>query len=161
MPARDDSDHSVLTRLDHALLDLRRFAEAPQGHARLSVGTDDATIELSTVLVVSAVAREEPGECYVTSIAGALHVAHSTASRLVDRAVQAGMVVRERSDRDPRRSALSLTQQGRRLNREAVRFRTRRLEDILAGWSDDDVGSLTTLLERFVHCAHPRREEKP
>lgn len=154
-----------LARLDAALLDLRRWAEPPGGtRANASVAHGEGRIEVSTLLVVHALARRDSAgdrELSVGHIAEALHVAHSTASRLVDRAVRAGMVLRERSTEDPRRAVLSLTEAGRELQDQAVRFRVGRLEAVLADWSATDVITFTRLLERFANAAHsPLNKEK-
>ncbi len=152
-----------LVRLDAALLDLRRFAEAPAGpRSRSTVRHGDGRVEVSTVLVVDSVARITSGrDCSIGDVAQALHVAHSTASRLVERAVAGGMLHRDRSSTDPRRTVLSLTAAGRRLQRAAGDFRTRRLEALLADWSAADVTTLTRLLERFARSAHSPTEETP
>lgn len=152
-----------LVRLDVALLDLRRFAQAPavadQG-TTLGYGRD--RVEISTVLVVDVVARFDPVEaCSIGDVARALQVAHSTASRFVERAVRTGMVVRGRSSSDPRRTVLSLTPAGRRLQRDAVDFRTARLDALLSDWPATDVTTFTNLLERFARCAHRSFEEMP
>lgn len=154
-----------LARLDAALLALRRSAEPPGGaRADASVAHGEGHIEVSTLLVVHALARrdgDDGGDLSVGHVAEALHVAHSTASRLVDRAVRAGMVLRERSTEDPRRAVLSLTEAGRELQVQAVRFRVGRLEAVLAGWSATDVTTFTRLLERFATAAHsPLNKEK-
>ena len=152
-----------LARLDAALLALRRFAEVPGAARRgstLSHGSD--RVEFSTVLVVDAVARFNPvGDCSIGDVAEALQVAHSTGSRLVERAVQAGMLYRSRSITDPRRTVLALTAAGQCLQREAVGFRTARLDALLTDWSAADVTTFAGLLERFARCAHPPIEETP
>lgn len=152
-----------MERLDAALLALRRFAQPPSTADRGTKSSPGSNrVELSTILVVDAVARLDPVEdCSIGAVAGALQVAHSTASRFVERAVQAGMISRGRSSTDPRRTLLSLTVAGRRLQREAVGFRTGRLEGLLAEWPAADVTTLTNLLERFARCAHPATEEMP
>jgi DNA-binding MarR family transcriptional regulator len=154
-----------LARLDAALLDLRRFVRSP------SAGRDGSTVphgsdrvEVSTVLVVDVVTRHDGSSssgCSVGSVAEELQVAHSTASRLVERAVRAGMVRRTRSTTDPRVTDLSVTAAGRRLQRDAVDFRTRRLRALLADWPAADVETFADLLERFARSAHPPTEETP
>jgi DNA-binding MarR family transcriptional regulator len=84
---------------------------------------------------------------------------HSTASRLVDRAVRAGMITRHRALADPRRTVLALTREGLRLQREAVHFRTGRLADMLADWSASEVATFARLLERFARSTHTTMEE--
>ena len=157
------SDDVNLVRLDAALLDLGRSSEPPGGaRGNSTVAHGRGRVEVSTLLVVHALAtREDEGECSVGHIAEALHVAHSTASRLVDRAVRAGMVNRDRSSGDPRRAALSLTGAGRRLQDHAVGFRVGRLEAVLADWPATDIVTFTHLLERFTTAAHsPLNKEK-
>lgn len=152
-----------LDRLDAALLSLRRLVEVPGGRPALAHGGQ--AVEISTVLVTDAVARhrsEGRGDaCSIGDVADALQVAHSTASRLVDRAAKAGMVARDRDPVDPRRTRLTLTAAGARLQQEAVRFRTGRLATALGDWSTEDVATLRGLLERFSrdtrHLAEPGR----
>lgn len=148
----------TLTRLDAALLELRRFLDAPR--------TPEATpprdvpaeqlarangVELSTVLVVNAVVDAGIPGCDISGVAQRLQVAHSTASRLVDRAVTAGVIHRDRAPENARRVLLTLTRDGEELYTEALRFRITRLTRILNSWSAHDVTALADLLERFAH----------
>jgi DNA-binding MarR family transcriptional regulator len=147
------SDDLVLERLDSALLALRRFASPELARPRIShAGVD---IELSTMLVVDAIARSAPGEVSVRLVADSLQVAPSTASRLVERAVQAGMVAGRSSENDPRMRVLHLTREGRRLQRAALRHRTQRLADATVDWSRDDLAQFADLLDRFARTVHP------
>lgn len=156
----DTSMSEDLRQVDHALLRLRRFVEAPGPSAGASaVDHDGRSVEVSTVLVVDAIVRvagdSSDATCSVGEVAAAVQVAHSTASRLVDRAVRAGMVERTRSVADPRRVALIPSHDGRTLHRRAVEFRTARLAGLLADWPADDVATLARLLERFADAVHP------
>ncbi len=147
------SDDAVLERLDSALLALRRFASPELARPRIvHAGAD---VELSTMLVVDAIARSAPGEVSVRLVAGSLQVAPSTASRLVERAVQAGMVTGGTSEHDPRMRVLHLTREGRRLQRAARRHRTQRLAHATADWSRDDLAQFADLLDRFARTVHP------
>jgi DNA-binding MarR family transcriptional regulator len=147
---------SDLRRLDAALLALRRLTSAPTPHAlRERRGPD---VEVSTMLVVDAVARcDHDRGCSIQDVAQALTVAHSTASRLVDRAVRAGMLTRARDgDHGPgRRTVLRLTTSGAQLQIRAVGYRTGLLAAVTADWSPADIGALTGLMERFAADAHP------
>lgn len=150
-----------LERLDAALLALRRFADAParRGGATLAHGSE--RVEVSTVLVVGVVARRDTGkDCGIGTVAEELRVAHSTASRLIDRAVRAGMVQRTRSSIDPRRTILALSAAGKQLQSDALAFRTGRLEELMADWTVDEVTTFTRLLERFARSARPLVEQK-
>ncbi len=153
------SSESVLEQLDSALLALRRFASPELARPRIShEGTD---IELSTVLVVDAIDRSTQVEVSVREVAESLQVAPSTASRLVERAVGAGMVASETSERDPRRRVLHLTRDGRRLQRAARRHRTQRLAAATADWSRADLAQLADLLDRFARTVHQHRPPAP
>lgn len=146
-----------LERLDAALLHLRRFLDAPRAADRVSsVAHGEGRVEISTLLVVDAIARRSDDlGCCVGQVAESLHVAPSTASRLVERAVRAGMVLSDRSTSDPRRAVLRLTDAGSELQQHAVRFRTGRLAELMADWSTADVSTFTRLLELFAAAAHP------
>jgi DNA-binding MarR family transcriptional regulator len=117
-------------------------------------------VEMSTVLVVSAIHRLQAvrpaGEVTVADVAGHLDVASSTASRLVDRAVTATMVIRRASATDTRRVALSLTAGGEALFAAAGDFRLSYLEEVLDGWTAAEVGTFATLLDRFAAAVHER-----
>lgn len=143
--------------MDGALLAIRRFTEAPGAlRAGSTLRHRPERIEISTMLVVDAIARHgDAAECSVGTVADALTVTHSTASRLVERAVKAGMVDRDRSPADPRRTVLALTAAGTQLQRDAVAFRTASLDGMLSDWAAADVKTFTRLLERFARSARP------
>lgn len=139
-----------LTRLDVVLLSLRRLTSPP---ALPALGHQGVQVEVSTMLVVDVVARAE--DCSVRDVADALTVAHSTASRLVDRAHRAGMVTRTRHPVESRRAQLGLTPAGQQFHQTASRFRTDRLGSATSDWSLSDLATLTQLLERFAATAQP------
>jgi DNA-binding MarR family transcriptional regulator len=133
----------ALAQIDAALLALRRFVEPPA-----VVDHEGRRVEVSTVLVLDALS--DVGQATVTDVAEHLSIAHSTASRLVTRAVEAGMVSRQPSRHDSRAAVLEATPAGRRLHRAASRFRRQRLEHTLQSWSERDRAQLANLLRRFT-----------
>jgi DNA-binding MarR family transcriptional regulator len=146
----DREGEQVLGRLDEALLRLRRVTAAPPpAFVVEDASPGGAAVTASTVLVVDACARAD-GEVSVGEVARVLGVEHSTASRLVERAVRGGFVVRGPSAADARRVALTLTPAGAALQERAVAFRVRRLGQVVGGWRADDVLALAGLLERFA-----------
>ena len=149
-------DGEAAAQLDDALIRLRRLWHAPAGSVR--AGSEASAPELSTVLVADAINRQlqrEPGApVRVADVAHRLDVAPSTASRLVDRAVRAGMVHRGSDLADPRRAVLTLTPTGTGWLATAFGFRTRYLERVLAGWSATDANTLARLLDRFATAVH-------
>jgi DNA-binding MarR family transcriptional regulator len=102
--------------------------------------------DMSSVLVVEACAREQ-GPVSVGDVAPFADVEHSTASRLVERAVQSGYVERTAGGR---RAALHLTTTGRALRERAAEFRTTWLTEVLDDWTTTDVATLAHLLGRFA-----------
>lgn len=153
--SRDCSSEDVWQQLDAALLGIRRICDAPPG--KPPIEHDGNPIEISTLLVVDAVARNL--RCSVTHVAHALSVTHSTASRLVERAVATHMVQRSRSDHDSRRVELGLTPHGRQLHHDAVRFRTKSLADLLADWNPEDIQTLAGLLTNLSKALHDQPEQ--
>jgi DNA-binding MarR family transcriptional regulator len=107
-------------------------------------------VEMSSVLVVEACARAGDAETTIGAVADFADVQHSTASRLVDRAVRAGLVTRARSAVDARQTVLRLTGAGRALQRQATAFRLGWLAEILADWPEHDVATFAALLDRFA-----------
>lgn len=143
-----------LLRIDDALIRLRRLWQGHDSPAGLS-RQSGAGVEMSTVLVTDAVHRglHDGEDVSVAHVAARLDVTHSTASRLVERAVAAGMVSRSRAADDHRRVTLRVTADGERLVRRSVQFRVRYLRALLHDWSDADVATFATLLARFATTA--------
>ena len=142
-----------MQRLDAALLALRRFASPEL--ARPKIAHEGADVELSTMLVVDAIDRSAHDDVSVRQVATTMQVAPSTASRLVGRAVTAGMVASTASTVDPRSHVLRLTPAGRRLQAAALRHRTQRLALATADWSPGDLARFADLLDRFARTIHP------
>src|SRR5690606_33136920 len=107
-------------------------------------------VELSVLRVLRAIAAagDEPG---VAGVADLMRVDQSTASRAVDAAVEGGHVARAPSAADRRRTILSLTADGRALLDDVHSARTALLAEMTRGWSDTDLATLATLLDRFVN----------
>lgn len=139
-----ESDLGDLETLDRALLRLRRFLQAPR-----SVRDGDRPVELSTLLVLDAL-DTGTGRPTIGDVARRLGVAHSTASRLVQRAVDAGMVTRETGGDDPRTASLAATPAGAALAARARTYRQGQLRRRLHGWTPDDVAAFARALERFA-----------
>jgi DNA-binding MarR family transcriptional regulator len=135
--------------LDEALIRLRRLWTASRTHVVDDLGR---RVEMSSVLVVEACARAEPGtaEMTVGDVAVFLDVEPSTASRLVERATAAGLLRRSASAVNGRRATLHLTDAGRALRARATAARLGWLSDVLADWAHEDVQVLGSALTRFA-----------
>ncbi|WP_177229612.1 MarR family winged helix-turn-helix transcriptional regulator [Lentzea albida] len=142
------SSEEHLDDLDQALVRLRRLWSAP----RSSIKDGGMPVDMSSILVIEACARgEEAGEdTTIRDIAAFTDTEHSTASRLVDRAAKAGLVRREPSPADARRTRVVLTDGGRRTREHATGFRLAWLTEVLRQWPEGDVGHLAALLTRFA-----------
>jgi DNA-binding MarR family transcriptional regulator len=91
----------------------------------------------------------------VSELADAIGVDQPRASRLVQAAVEAGHARREVDPADARRSAIVLTDAGRRLLSSARGNRRGAIESALAGFTPEETAELARLLSRFVE-AWPR-----
>ncbi len=157
----DDEVLEDLETVDAALMRLRRLWSTPGVTAGARAGGDGA-VELSTVLVVDAVARSGPAtRCGVADVARCLDVAPSTASRLVDRAVVAGVVRRGVSATDARRAELRLTDRGRDLHEQARRYRTDYLSEVLQDWTPSGIGDLADRLAAFADAVRDAQRREP
>ncbi len=127
---------------------LRRLWTASRAHVLDELGQ---RVEMSSVLVVEACGRAEARgtEVAVGDVAALLDVEASTASRLVDRAVRAGLVSRAVSELDSRRAALQLTGAGRALKTRTTTARLGWLTGVVSEWTDDEVQVLGRVLTRF------------
>lgn len=143
------SEPADLQLLDEALVRLRRLWTASRAHVVDELGR---RVEMSSVLVVEACGRAEAeaAEVTISDVAAFLDVEASTASRLVDRAAQAGLVRRAASVVDGRRAALTLTDAGRELRARATTARLDWLAGVVAHWPGDDVQALAAALTQFA-----------
>lgn len=148
-------DAEALRRIDAALIGLRHlWAAAPPRHP-----AGEGMVELSTVWIVDAMSRAEAAgnrERSVRDLAGALDVAHSTASRLIERAEAAGMVTRTRSATDARQASIALTPAGRTLASTSLAFRTDYLAGLTTSWTANERATFADLLTRIALAAAQR-----
>ena len=86
-------------------------------------------------------------------LAEALYADPSTVSRHVAQLVDLGLVRREADPDDGRATLLVITDAGRERVESMRATRRLAMQDALAGWTDDEMDSLTTLLDRFVGAA--------
>lgn len=151
-----DVQDPTFATLDAALLALRRFWTAPEVVVDEAVPASAALgrphVEVSTLLVAEAIrtACTAGREVTVADVAAALDVAPSTASRLVDRAIAAGVAQKAPSAANRRKVRLGLTPDGAALAERARAFRAARLAALLADWHPEDRAQLARLLERFA-----------
>ena len=91
----------------------------------------------------------EIGPTTVSSVATHLGVTPPSASAIVDRMVEAGLVTRERNEADRRVVTVSLSPSGRDTLGSVVGGRRDMLERVLGQLSDDELTTATTMLARL------------
>ncbi|WP_131740336.1 MarR family winged helix-turn-helix transcriptional regulator [Actinomadura roseirufa] len=166
-PSGNGLGDPVLSDIGTALFHLRRVWAGPDLmkhiRAQTSGGPDGRPLQISNLMVVNAVSAltamgdDANGgaafEVTVGAVAERLEVDPSTASRLVGHAIDAGLVSRRPSPVDARRANLGLTEAGRRVKRVADRFRRAYLDELMAGWPDEERATFARLLTRFADAA--------
>ena len=137
--------------VERALTDVRR-SQARRTLHRRAAGDGAPAAEAATYQVLDAIeaAADAGRDMTVGAVADALGVDQPRASRLVARAVGAGLVRRGADPDDGRRSVLTLTSRGRRVLADVHRNRQQAVASALAGWSSDDRDALARLLTAFV-----------
>ena len=137
--------------IERAMVALRR-SQARRTLQRRVEGDAATVAQAATFQVLDAVeAAGQAGRAMtVNGVADALGVDQPRASRLVARAVDAGLVRRGADPEDGRRSVLSLTTRGHRLLAGVHRARRVAVEAALAGWSPEDRQTFARLLGAFV-----------
>jgi DNA-binding MarR family transcriptional regulator len=141
----DVGEDGDIAAIDEALLKLRRFLHTPA-----TIRDGERSIELSTLLVVGAIAARPDGWATVGQISQALDVAPSTASRLVARAQAAGVIARGEDPGDARQTRLRLTEEGAALQQRALAFRHARLRHATSSMSTRQRRQFAQLLQAFA-----------
>jgi DNA-binding MarR family transcriptional regulator len=127
-------------------LQRRAAAARPEGGTGAAAGVGAG--EAAAFQVLDAI--ESGGPLTVNGVADALGVDQPRASRLVARAVEAGLVRRGADPDDGRRSVLALTPRGTRVLADGHRVRRAAVEAALAGWSGEDRETFARLLRAYV-----------
>ncbi|MEX5637308.1 MarR family winged helix-turn-helix transcriptional regulator [Parafrankia sp. FMc2] len=122
---------------------LRGLARARSQY--LARARDD--VEWAAQILISHLAANGPKR--LGALAASVQSDPSTVSRQVSALVRAGYVERRADPDDGRAVVLDVTEAGREVYRDHIEIRNRRYEDMLAGWSSEDLVTFATLLRRF------------
>jgi DNA-binding MarR family transcriptional regulator len=125
-------------RLDKASMALQRL---------LAQATLEPSAGLTLTQLRALAAAAETGACSLNTLAAALDITTSTASRLVDRLVAAGVLDRRTSDINRREVTLRVTTSGRRLLDQQQSARHEIFAELLRGLSRTDARALLRGLE--------------
>lgn len=144
---------ALLDELDDGLAVLRRLWAHPDRKRRFmaELGVPVELAILRTLIAVEQRRSHHADEISVGDVAELLQISASTASRLLDQAVQAGYVTRTACVEDKRRASLLLTDDGVALLERARDVRRALLAEATAEWSAHDITELTRLLNRLQY----------
>jgi DNA-binding MarR family transcriptional regulator len=137
--------------IEWAMVEIRRL-QMRRTLARVSEQRAGTPVDPTLAAVVDAVEQhaDAGAPCTVSTVAAALGVDQPRASRLVARAVDAGLVARAADQFDGRRALLTLTRAGAAHAAGVHRFRQAMFAEAVAGWSPRQVAMFARLLTRFV-----------
>jgi DNA-binding MarR family transcriptional regulator len=86
----------------------------------------------------------------LSDLAQALHADVSTTSRQVSHLTQLGLIEKVPDPQDRRAAQLGITEQGKAFVLALRASRNQQLDEVMAGWSDEDRDQFTHLLARFL-----------
>lgn len=101
------------------------------------------------------------GEVRMSEAASALGVSQSTASGLVDRLVDAGLVARHGDDRDRRQVLIGLTPEGVAFLDHFQELGISHLRELMAGFTEDEIAAVRRAVDLLIAAARRLRQEEP
>ncbi|KQS99377.1 MarR family winged helix-turn-helix transcriptional regulator [Cellulomonas sp. Leaf395] len=131
----------------------RALRETSLGAAR-EVGCSRGAFAIVRIL-------ERRGTLQVSDIAHALRVDISVASRQVSQLVDCGLVERAVDDGDRRVRTIRLSPAGRSLAVEIAAVLDRRAGEVFADWTNDELATATTTLDRLTSTVIRHAEPVP
>lgn len=146
---RATPDPELFTRIDRAIMHMRRMIAKPP---ELSMPMPSLNRSVEVAKVHACVAVAEAGDeraVSVKDVAAILGLEHSTTSRLLGEAESEGLLVRSPDPDDRRRTTVSLTEQGHLVVQDADTMRNWAMGQMFSEWSEKDLKTLATLLERM------------
>jgi DNA-binding MarR family transcriptional regulator len=126
-----------LIRLIRLINSMKVHAAAKQRHG----------IEFTSYVLLFQLVRSGPQR--LSALAECVHVDVSTVSRQVSTLVEHGLVEKRPDDLDRRAALLAATDAGLRLFGRMRRDRNAMFNDVLDGWTPEEITTLTSLLMRF------------
>jgi DNA-binding MarR family transcriptional regulator len=126
-----------LIRLIRLINSMKVHAAAKQRHG----------IEFTSYVLLFQLVRTGPQR--LSSLAECVHADISTVSRQVSTLVEHGLVEKRPDDLDRRAALLAATDAGLHLFSRMRRERNAMFNDVLDGWTPEEIATLTSLLTRF------------
>jgi DNA-binding MarR family transcriptional regulator len=169
MTAMAEHRTTAVASVTDSFIDLQRTVRRSKARLLAAAGND---VESATHLLLHTV--ESEGPMRASALATSVHSDLSTVSRQVAALVSRGLLERRADQSDGRACVLAVTDAGRAAIAEHDRGRQAFFDEVLAGWSADELRQFGRQLDRFtaaydrVHAArvgaraHPdRRQEVP
>jgi len=128
-----------------SVIDLLRTVRRSKARL-LAAASDD--VDSATQILLRTVAVEGPMRS--SALAASVQSDLSTVSRQVTALVTRGLLERRADPVDGRASLLVVTDAGQAVIAEHVHARTAFFEQVLSGWSPEEMGQFVHLLERFT-----------
>lgn len=126
-----------LIRLIRLVNNMKVHAAAKQRHG----------VEFTSYVLLFQLVRSGP--LRLSSLAECVHADVSTVSRQVSTLVDHGLVERRPDEQDRRAALLAATDAGLELFRSIRHERNAMFNEVLAGWTDEETATFTSLLSRF------------
>lgn len=116
---------------------------------RMAIAKLAPGLELSHIDVLDVVKRAT-GDVTVGAIADSMRIDPSRGSRVVAEMVGRGLLQREVSQEDGRRSIIGVTPLGESILAEMRDAKISIIRDVVGDWAEDDIASFARLYDRFV-----------
>lgn len=119
---------------------------------KLAISRVGASMELSHLDVIAMVRRLGDGqEVTIGAIAEQLRVDPSRSSRIVADLVRQGLLRREVSQEDARRTIVVITPLGQALLEKVDEVKRETIREIVADWPQEDIERFAELYDRFIN----------
>lgn len=161
---RGQRDPALVDRIGAAVMRMRRDLVKPPELClplpTLGRSVDSAKVH-ACVAIAEASGEGADGEqsLSVKDVAEALHLEHSTVSRLIGEMAEDGLVIRGTDPQDRRRTTVELTDQGRVVVEDGTGIRSWAMGRVFQEWSDRDLRTLAAMLERMADTLAQRMPE--
>jgi DNA-binding MarR family transcriptional regulator len=145
MTAMAESRTAAVASVTDAFIDLQRTVRQSKARLLAAAGND---VESATHLLLHTV--ESEGPMRASALAASVHSDLSTVSRQVAALVGRGLLERRADQRDGRACVLAVTDAGRAAIAEHERGRQSFFDEVLTGWSADELRQFGQQMERFT-----------
>jgi DNA-binding MarR family transcriptional regulator len=152
---RGPSDDTEVDALVNAFLAASRVLMAVSARSIAAVEETVTLTQFRTLIVL-----ERHGQLNLQKLADHLGVNASTAMRMIDRLIAAGLVNRTENPNSRREVVLTLTEQGTRLVSEVMSRRRAEISQIVMAMQPERQAELVAVLECFADAAGETRESR-